>query len=76
MKAKMIYCEEQGNLPRPSLYKVMFIDISWVDSPYTASACDVMDCRQRRHLHCDGEHLKFYLIPPPPRISFFLGGQR
>jgi hypothetical protein len=40
--------------------------ISWADYPYTSSTCDVMYCRQRRHLYYDGENLKYYLIPSPP----------
>jgi hypothetical protein len=51
--------------PRPP------IDISWVDYPYTASTCDVMYCRQRRHLHYGDENLT-----PLPRSSPFIGGQR
>jgi hypothetical protein len=39
------------------------IDISWVDYPYTASTCDVMYCRQRRHY--GGKNLKYYVTPPP-----------
>jgi hypothetical protein len=41
------------------------IDISWVDYPDTASTCDVMYCRQRRHLYYGGENLKNYLTPSP-----------
>jgi hypothetical protein len=52
------------------------IDISWVDYLNTASTCDVMYCRQRRHLYYGGENLKYYLTPPLPRSSSFLGGPR
>jgi hypothetical protein len=45
------------------------IDISWVDYPYmTTPTCDVMYCRQRRHLYYGGDNLNYYL-PPPPQFS-------
>jgi hypothetical protein len=31
------------------------IDISWVDWSYKSSTCDVMYCRQRRHLYYGGQ---------------------
>jgi hypothetical protein len=31
------------------------IDISWVDWAYRSSTCDVMYCRQRRHLYYGGQ---------------------
>jgi hypothetical protein len=46
-----------------------------IDYPYTASTCDVMYWRHRRHLYYGGEHLKYFLTPLS-RISSFLGGQR
>jgi hypothetical protein len=49
------------------------MEISWVDCPYTASTCDVMYCRQRRHLYYGGGNLKYYLTLFPPRSSFILG---
>jgi hypothetical protein len=42
---------------------VMNIDISWVDYPHTASTCNVLYCRQRRHLYYGGENFKYYLTP-------------
>jgi hypothetical protein len=42
-----------------------------IDYPYTASTCDNMYCRQRRHLYYGGENLKYCTSwPPPPQ--FFL----
>jgi hypothetical protein len=40
-------------------------NISWVDYPYTASTCDIVYCRQRRHLYYGGENLKCCLAPSP-----------
>jgi hypothetical protein len=52
------------------LFRFQSIDISWwVDYTYTASTCDVMYCRQRRHLYYGGENLKYYLTPSP---QFFI----
>jgi hypothetical protein len=36
-----------------------------IDYPYTASTCDVMYRRQRRHLYYGGENFKCYLTPCP-----------
>jgi hypothetical protein len=47
---------------------VALIDISWVDWAYKSSTCDVMYCRQRRHLYYSGQIQKYYL-PPPPQLS-------
>jgi hypothetical protein len=33
-----------------------------IDYPYSASTCDVMHCRQRRHLYYGGENLKYYIF--------------
>jgi hypothetical protein len=49
-----------GKLPPECL---LTIDISWVDWAYKSSSCDVMYCRQRRHLYYGGEILKYYLPP-------------
>jgi hypothetical protein len=48
-----------------AVYYVCFIpiDISWGDWAYKSSTCDVMYCRQRRHLYYGGQILNYYMPP-------------
>jgi hypothetical protein len=48
--------------------RLHIIDISWVDWAYKSSTCDVMYCRQRRHLYYGGEIKKYYLPPSPATL--------
>jgi hypothetical protein len=49
---------------------VSSIDISWVDWACKSSTCDVMYCRQRRHLqYIMVVKFRNSICPPPPQLS-------
>jgi hypothetical protein len=41
-----------------------------IENPKRSLYCEMSVCRQRPHLYCGGENLKYYLAPLPPQ--FFL----
>jgi hypothetical protein len=67
------FCKQQAQRNYVAAFfetiSILAIDTSWVDYPYKASTCDVMNCRQRSRLYHGGENLKYYLTPSPAVLS-------